>query len=397
MNLPQVDALHTEVEQLAEQLSSVANETVAITEVAGKVLAAPLVADRDSPPLDVSAMDGYAIRIQDLVGEPLPVVHTAAAGSPPTQLQSGTAVRIFTGAAVPKSADAVIKREDTHESATEVSIPLAAESIQRGLNIRRQGENTKMGSAILPAGTVIDSAAMAAVASFSGPQLSVRRTVRVTILNTGDELASPGQHVDAWQIRDSNGPMLENWLKSLPWAELVRRRQVSDQLTEVEQALASALEESDAVILTGGVSMGDADFVPEAIERVGGKIAFHRLPIRPGRPVLGASAEGKLILGLPGNPVSVAVTSRVIGLPLLRKLAGISPVRGPLPAHRVTQTDAATLHLIWYRLVQLRPDGSLTFASNRGSGDLVSLASSSGFVEIPPGKGGEGPWPFYGW
>ncbi len=142
--------------------------------------------------------------------------------------------------------------------------------------------------------------------------------------------------------------------------------------------------------------MGDADFVPEAIESLGGEIAFHRLPIRPGKPVLGASLDGKLILGLPGNPVSVAVTSRTIGQPLLAHLAGSTH---ELPSLLVTlaNPDDNQLPLVWHRLVRINSGGQAELVDGKGSGDIVSLARSDGFVVVPPERFGPGPWPFVAW
>ncbi|MEM7558371.1 MAG: molybdopterin molybdotransferase MoeA [Planctomycetota bacterium] len=398
MSLPVVHDIHQAVLQLAEHLETVDAEELPIAGCAGRILAENLVADRDSPAIDVSAMDGYAIRIADLESnEPLPVAAVNAAGFQPNSLPANSAVRVFTGAGVPPECDCVVKREDTLEEPEQVTIQLAAEQLKRGGNIRRKGENSAQGDLILDAGSEIHSAAIAAVASFGRRSIQVRRRVRIAILNTGDELARAGEPVEDWQIRDSNGPTLSTWLGKLPWVELKTCEHVGDTLEQVEASLQSHLEDCDAIILTGGVSMGDTDYVPKAIENIGGTVHFHRLPLRPGRPVLGAAREGKLLLGLPGNPVSVAVTSRVIGFPLLRKLAGVHPVLSSHTRVTVALADDRQLHLIWYRLVDQDVDGQLGFSTSLGSGDLVSLSRSAGFVEIPAGQSGAGPWPFYAW
>lgn len=397
MELPQVEAVPAAIGKLAAVLQEVESEVSEVGRAAGRVLAEPLVADRDSPAIDVSAMDGYAIRLCDLSGSPLPVATTTPAGAPPAQLPAGAAIRIFTGAPIPQGADCVVKREDTTEGDDVVRINTAADTLRQSSHIRHQGENTAAGDEILPAGAFLTPVAMSAVASFSPATLRVRRRARVTILNTGDELAQAGESVERWQIRDSNGPMLEAWLAGLPWIKLVARRRVGDRFEEVQRALEQALAESDAVLLTGGVSMGDADYVPEAIEKVGGQIVFHRLPIRPGKPVLGATAGGKLILGLPGNPVSVAVTSRVFGLPLLGALVG-RPLGGSgKPLVPVANPDDKRLDLTWYRLIEVDSAGQVRWGLSQGSGDLVSLARSGGFAEVPPGKSGPGPWRLFRW
>jgi len=396
--LPQIDIVGSAIGRLAERLNCVGVESCNTERVSGRVLSEPLLADRDSPAIDVSAMDGYAIRLFDLQGEQtLPVVAVAAAGSAPKSLSQGVAVQIFTGAAVPPEADCVVRREDTIELPGRVKIAVPVESLRRGMNIRRRGENTRVGDVVLPQGTVLNAPAMGAVATFARKQLSVQRRVRVVVLNTGDELASIGAEVEPWQIRDSNGPLLETWLRQFPWIDFICRKHVGDTLDLVQSAIQTHLTDAEAILLTGGVSMGDTDFVPEAIAKLGGEVAFHRLPIRPGRPVLGASLGGKLLLGLPGNPVSVAVTSRVIGLPLLRKLAGIMPIEEPLERCKLVESDDKRLPLVWYRLVKVHRDSEVKLIDSQGSGDLVSLSLSDGFVEFPTGGSGNGPWPVRWW
>lgn len=390
MNLPQLSAVEAAIERLSAKLQTVECQPCAIAEAAGRIVAEDVLADRDSPPLDVSAMDGYAFRLDDWDGGMLPVQATAAAGRAPLQLLPGTAIRIFTGAAIPAGADCVIRREDTQEFGEQVRLTVARMELQSGQNIRRRGENSLQGVCVLAAGQRIDAASIAALATFGGQRLTVRRKVRVAVLNTGDELVEPGAAVEDWQIRDSNGPTLHTWLTSLPWVEVVARQRVQDTLDGVRQALQTQLANCDAILLTGGVSMGDTDFVPAAIELLGGEIVFHRLPIRPGKPVLGAVLNGKLLLGLPGNPVSVAVTSRVFGEPLLRRLAGCSS-RSWQPLVELSEVDDKRLDLTWYRLVHIADDGQVHLVTSQGSGDVVSLSRSSGFVEVTPGARGDGP------
>ncbi|MEM8733436.1 MAG: molybdopterin molybdotransferase MoeA [Planctomycetota bacterium] len=396
MELTQLEVVADAIEQLGSRLTKLDLEQVAVQQAAGRILAKPLLADRDSPALDVSAMDGYAIRLEDAETVPLPVSTTTTAGSPPTQMTPGQAVRIFTGAPVPSGAECVVKREDTVEANEQIEITLPADTLQVGQNIRRKGENTRAGESILNAGTLIGPAEVAAIASFAPASIAAHRTARVSVLNTGDELVQAGEPVQDWQIRDSNGATLRAWLDGLPYTEVAQQARIGDSLDSTVADLQNAIAGSDAVLLTGGVSMGDTDYVPDAIRKLGGEIVFHRLPIRPGRPVLGAVVDGTLVLGLPGNPVSVAVTSRVIALPLLQRLCGLSPPAAK-PKREITNPDDKTLHLAWYRLVDTMPDGSLRLSSTRGSGDLVSLARSSGFVEVSPEAKGQGPYPYTSW
>ncbi|MFN3193380.1 MAG: molybdopterin molybdotransferase MoeA [Aureliella sp.] len=396
MQLTPLEMIEDAIQQLGSRLSTLGTEDIGVQAAAGRILAAPLVADRDSPALDVSAMDGYAIRLADSQRNPLPISTTTTAGSPPSQIEPGKAVRIFTGAPVPQQAECVVKREDTVETEEHIEITLLTDELRVGQNIRRRGENIQAGELILDAGTLIGPAEIAAVSSFATAMLNVVRRAQVSILNTGDELVRAGEPVQDWQIRDSNGPTLQTWLDTLPYTEVVRQARIGDTLDSTIRDLDSAIQSSDAVLLTGGVSMGDTDYVPDAIRQLGGEIVFHRLPLRPGRPVLGAIVGQTLVLGLPGNPVSVAVTSRVIALPLLQLLCGLtaSPKN---PLREITNPDDKTLHLAWYRLVDETPEGELRLTATRGSGDLVSLARSSGFIEVAPGIAGHGPYPFTRW
>ncbi len=164
------------------------------------------------------------------------------------------------------------------------------------------------------------------------------------------------------------------------------------------RTLADQLERCDAVILTGGVSMGDYDFVPDVVQKVGGEIVFHGLPVRPGKPILAAAtSDGKLILGLPGNPVSATVGCHRFALPLLAKIGGQSDWNPPCPVVRLDQAGQKTIPLHWMRLVRLTDNGVAVPIASQGSGDLVSLGQSTGYVELPPGGGGEGPWPYRAW
>ncbi len=399
-SLPQFDPVEAAIAKLAERLAVVEAESCLASPISGRVLAKPLIADRDSPAIDVSAMDGYAIRLAELTEDlqaAMPVTAVAAAGCKPHQLSSRSAVKIFTGAGVPQGADCVVRREDTVESPGEVKITVPREALRTGQNIRYRGENGKVGDVVLAAGTLVSPPVMGAVATFAPMHVVVRRRVRVAVLNTGDELKSVGAEVEPWQIRDSNGPLLEGWLRQFPWIDFVERRHVGDELESVKRAIEECLPSVDALFLTGGVSMGDADFVPQAIAEMGGETVFHRLPIRPGKPVLGAALAGKLLLGLPGNPVSVAVTSRVIGLPLLRKIAGIEPFAELSSRCLVSDADDKKLPMVWYRLVKIDSDSAVRLVGSQGSGDLVSLAQSDGFVEVPTEAWGAGPWRVRWW
>ena len=222
------------------------------------------------------------------------------------------------------------------------------------------------------------------------------------MLNTGDELVMPGEPVKPWQIRDSNGPVLEAMIRALPYAHLELRRSVADNRDELWQAIDDSLRRCDVLLLTGGVSAGDYDYVPAELERCGVERIFHRLPQRPGKPVYGGiGREGQLVCGLPGNPVSVAVTARRLAIPLMRYKASADPavLSGSPMAVAVGDEGRPAPPLVWFRLACIDAGGHCQIIDNRGSGDLASLAASDGFVEfnpfVPPP--GDGQRLFYSW
>lgn len=388
---------------LAERLRCVSQET--IVPAAGRVLAQAVIADRDSPAADVSSMDGYAIRQCDLARrDPLPVAGEICPGQPPPRLPEQAALRIFTGAVVPPEAELVVKREDTHEQPERVQWTDAARGLAAGAHIRRRGENGRGGAEVLAAGSVLNAAAIAAASGFGAARVSVFRRVAVSVIVTGDELLAAADSPAPWQVRDSNGPAVAALLANRPDVQLQNLWRCPDAVPPLRALLERALGQSDAVILSGGVSKGDYDHVPGVIAAVGGEVVFHRLPIRPGQPVLGATTTaGQLILALPGNPVSAVCCLRRLGMPLLRKLGGHRQWQSRPLSVRLENPDDKTLPLRWMRLVQLAEtvaeDGlrEARLIAAQGSGDLVALAASDGFIEQPPQARGTGPWPFYRW
>jgi molybdopterin molybdotransferase len=390
------------VAALLECLSPVATECIPLELAAGRVLAESIVTDRPSPAADVSAMDGYAVRIAAMEPGEIRVVGEVRIGRRPPELPAGrqVALRIVTGAPVPPGADAVVKREDVQEHGDHIAISAdALAALRPGLAIRRRGENAPTGAQVAGAGTPISPPVAAALALFGCESAAVHRKVRVGVLVTGDELVRPGTQPTEWELRDSNGPALMNFLSVPAWIQPQDggpRRAVDDP-GAVKDAIATLLAACDAVLITGGVSMGDRDFVPGALAALGARVIFHRLPQRPGKPVLAATMSGgQPVLALPGNPVSVMVTARRIAAPVLRRLAGFT-VHPPPPLVRIQNADAKQADLWWHRPVRLTAPGMAELVPLTGSGDVPSVAESDGFVELPPGESGEGPRAFYGW
>ncbi len=388
---------HEALDRLRARIVTVEREPVALPRAIGRVLAEDLRADRASPACDVSAMDGFAVRAEDLASGTLAIAAEVRIGQAPPALAPGSAVRIVTGGAVPEGADTIVRREDVREEGGVIVIEAGtAARILPGAEIRREGENGRMGDPVVSSGTLLDATNASALASFGGSVIQVHRRVRVALLTTGDELVDPGAPATRWQVRDSNGLALRALLDR-PWIELLSFPRAPDEPDAMRAAITAALSSADALVLTGGVSMGARDHVPDALRACGVEVLFHRLPQRPGRPVLGAIAPGgRPVLALPGNPVSVQVTGRRLALPAIARRAGITRDRARIAVclHPALPDSGA---LWWHRLVRIAPDGTASIVPSSGSGDVVAIAKSDGFVEIPPRTAGAGPFPFYEW
>ena len=386
------------MQDLLAELQPVSTTRVALTKSPGRVLAESIRADRDSPACDVSQMDGYAVRRADLGPGRLAVAGECVIGQPPAELPPGRTLAIYTGAPIPAGAEAVIPREDVNEQPGQIVIPPDHRTPEIGRFIRRQGENLRAGESAIDEGTLITSAVVATLASFGVARPRVFDRVRVGLIVTGNELLDVDQSPAAWQIRDSNGPTLFGLLSACPWLAVEAPVHVPDEPDRLRAVLAAQLEQADGVFMTGGVSMGRYDHVPGVVADVGARIVFHKLPIRPGKPVLAAvGPNGQVIFGLPGNPVSALVTARRLGTMALRRRAGW---RTPAPAAaqvELIHPDGKQLALSWFRPVRITGPGRAELVPTRGSGDVVSAGRSDGFVEVSPSATGAGPWPFYRW
>jgi len=380
------------------RVRAVGLERAGLDDAAGRVLGAPMVADRDSPAVDVSAMDGYAVRAADVGAGALRVAGEVRIGKEPAALSPGTAMRIVTGGAVPAGADAVVKREDVGERADRIEIGEGARAaLQAGMHVRRRGENIRAGSEVVEAGAVIGPAIAAALATFGIVSPSVYRRVRVGLLTSGDEVRAPDQRPSPWELRDSHGSALRALLKARAWAELTEQRRVRDEPGALREAAVGLLREADMLLLTGGVSMGPRDFIPAVLQELGAAVIFHRVPQRPGKPILGAVLpDGRPVLGLPGNPLSVMVTARRFAVPVLEKLAGLREGTRPWLV-RLEGAGNRAIDLWWHRLARVASAGVVEAVEGMGSGDVPAAARSDGFCEVPPGESGPGPWPFYPW
>jgi molybdopterin molybdotransferase len=387
------------LEALLAEISPVGVERLALHDCPGRILAEEIRTDRPSPACNVSAMDGYALRLADAARGTLPIDADARIAREPVVLPPSAVARIVTGAPIPRGADTVIKREDVVEHPDRIEIPPAtAAALRLGESIRTQSENAPAAHPVLAAGTPIGPVQSAVLASVGAAVPLVHRRVRVAILVTGDEVLPVDATPAPWELRDSNGPALACMIGSYPFAQAVTRGHAADELDLTTTSLHEISQSADLVFVTGGVSMGNRDHVPAALKELGARTLFHKLPQRPGKPVLAAILpSGTPVLALPGNPVSVLGTSRRLGVPVLRKLAGLAEPRDLPRQVTIDSPDSKTADLWWQRPARLTGPATASLVGTRGSGDIMNLAASDGFVEIPPGHHGPGPWPFYPW
>jgi molybdopterin molybdotransferase len=357
----------------------------------GCVLAEALYAQRDMPLADRSAMDGYAVRRDDLATCPvaLELSGEVAAGSPAQpRVLPGRCVRIFTGANVPPGADTVVMVEQTVEQQGRVRFRAAPE---RGANILRRGEDARAGQLLLPEGTVMKPAAIALACAVGRKTLQVFPRPHVTVLCTGRELRETDQDAILHQQRDANGPALSAALEQWNGAA-VPCRLVPDDLAAIVEQIRRATADCDVLITTGGVSVGRYDFVPEAVQQAGGHILFHGVSMKPGKPTLLARLDGgTLVFGLPGNPLSALVAFHEFVLPVLRRLAGtaVQACRSVwrLPLAEALPRKGDRVRHVLARVAWDAEGPRLWPVPSMSSADLVAGGKADGTIVAEPGPG----------
>ncbi|QBF27670.1 molybdopterin molybdenumtransferase MoeA [Pseudomonas tructae] len=370
---------------LAEAAPIRETEQVPLAAAEGRVLARELVSSLDLPPWPNSAMDGYALCLADWTGEPLPVSQRVFAGHAPQPLQPGTCARIFTGAPLPPGADCVQMQENA-EVLDDQRVRFR-EPLRVGQNIRPQGQETRAGEAVLAAGTRLGPIELGLAASLGCGELTVVRRVRVAVLSTGDELVEPGLPLGPGQIYNSNRRLLGSWLQRLG-CEVIDAGIIADDLQTTRDCLA-ALQAVDLILSTGGVSVGEADYLGIAL-REEGELSLWKLAIKPGKPLTFGHYKGVPVIGLPGNPASTLVTFGLLTRPyLLRRqgVAEVTPLQFPVPAGFDWPKAGSRREYLRGRLEQ----GSALIYKNQSSGVLRSAAWAEGLVEVreghTPGKG----------
>ncbi|MGB8315588.1 MAG: gephyrin-like molybdotransferase Glp [Aestuariivirga sp.] len=333
-----------------------APEQIPLAMALGRVLARSLQAKRNQPPFNASAMDGYALRAED-DATVLKVVGISAAGHGFTgKLKSGEAIRIFTGAPVPASADTIVIQENTAADGKSVTIMQPPRS---GQNIRPRGLDFRKGENLLPADIRLNARDIGLAAAMNCGVLSVRKKPLVAVIATGDELVLPGQTPRADQIVSSNSNALAAMAQFLG-ADVINCGIVRDNLKATERAILK-MAKADVIVTTGGASVGDHDFIQQALKNTGVKIDFWKIAMRPGKPFMYGRKGKRHVLGLPGNPVSALVCARLFLKPLLDALQGLPASEMATTARLGTAMAANDSRQDYVRAtLEIAPDGSRT-------------------------------------
>lgn len=370
------------LELLLQQADATAiqdTEPVPLAEAEGRVLARALSAGLDLPPWPNSAMDGYALRHADQGEAPLPVAQKIYAGVQPEPLQAGTCARIFTGAPMPEGADSVEMQENTEVMAD--GRVAFRQSIRLGQHVRPQGGEARRGETLLDAGTRLGPIELALAASLGAATVEAVRKPRVALLSTGNELVEPGQPLAPGQIYNSNRTLLLHWLKRLG-CEVMDVGILRDDPEHIRRCLQS-LDDVDLILSTGGVSVGEADFLGHVL-REEGELTFWKLAIKPGKPLTCGRYRGVAVIGLPGNPASTLVTFGMLARPYLLRRMGVAevvPLSFEVPAGFAWPKPGTRREYLRARIEQ----GRAVLHANQSSAVLRSAAWANGLVEVREG------------
>jgi molybdopterin molybdotransferase len=368
-------------------VARLSTERVPLVDAAGRVLAEDIVAADPLPNFDHSAMDGYALTIDALRGEPpwtLRVVGESSAGRTPPMLAHEAACRIFTGAEVPAGADTVVMQENANREGDTIRLE---DRPKRGQHIRRAGEDLAIGAVALVSGSRLSAGELALAAMVDRAELLVARRPRVTVLCTGSELRAPGTERRPAMIPESNSAPLVALARQAGAAVRVARI-ARDDAADTEQAIGESLDGTDVLLTVGGASVGDHDVVRPALERAGVTLDFWKVAIKPGKPLVFGSRGNTRVLGLPGNPASAIVTFALFGLPLLRLLQGdarATPTALPVQLAQARRRSPDRLEFVRAKLGRSGDALVARIHDNQASGAATSLAGSDGLALVPPG------------
>ena len=364
-------------------------ETVSLFEAHNRVLREDLIADRDDPPAPVSAMDGYGVRGEDVEGAPveLKVIGEIPAGKvPEIELKRGEAVKLFTGSLIPRGVNTVVPVEYTEERRGKV---LIRKPLKKWQNVRPRGENYRKGEVLVERGTVLGAPEIGIASSVGKPFLRVSSRPRVGIIATGSEVFEPWEEVNSpSQIRNTNAYTLYSLIKEAG-GEPVYLGKIKDLREDTATKINEGLRNCDVVITTGGISMGDYDFVKEVVEEVGIDVLFYKVKVKPGKPVLFGRKGEKFFFGLPGFPVSTVVSFNLFVFPLLRKIEGAVELLRPT-VKALLKADFKRKKAERREFVRVEisfEDGKIwvTPLKSQGSGVLTSLVGKRALMVVPEG------------
>lgn len=381
--------LDTALEQMLNQITPLRDsESVPLLQAFGRITARDIVSPLDVPGFDNSAMDGYSVRLADLAAQvPLAVAGKAFAGQPfHGEWPAGSCVRIMTGAPIPTGCDAVVMQEETEQ--TDAGVRFTA-SVKPGQNIRRRGEDIANGAVVFPAGTRLTVAELPVLASLGIAEVEVVRKVRVALFSTGDELQLPGQPLGDGQIYDTNRLAVHLMLEQLG-CEVINLGIIRDDPEQLRQTFIAADQQADVVISSGGVSVGEADYTKTILDELG-EIGFWKLAIKPGKPFAFGKLSHSWFCGLPGNPVSAALTFYQLVQPLLAKLSAGSSTQAPrLRVRSADRLKKSPGRLDFQRgLLSRDANGDLTVSTtgHQGSHIFSSFSQGNCFIVLERERG----------
>jgi len=362
-------------------------ERAALMNGLNRVLAEPALAQTDLPPFDQSAVDGYAVRSEDVINAPLnlPLSGTIAATAQRSvpQLQARTAMRIYTGAMVPVSADTIVRQELTEARSGAIMIQQA---VSTDTDLRHRGEELAAGTELAAAGQRLSAGLIGSLANGGLAKISVHPEPKIIVLITGDEVTAAGKGLKPGQVYDANGPTLAATLASWGY-DKVRVRYVADNEPAVQKALKRAFHEANLIITTGGVSVGDLDYIPSVSEKLGAERVFWKVAQKPGMPLYFATRKGVPLLGLPGNPAAVLVNLHIYIRRILDLLEGLA-TPGPVWQSGVLAAKVRPDRRRdrWLRVAINQDSDHRTLLeplTGQASHMLSNLASASGLAHIP--------------
>lgn len=369
------------LELITKQAQSFGTEKIGIDNALGRILAKNIYSDRDYPPFNRASMDGYAVRFQDFEAgiRNYKLIETIYAGESTNKIsEKGECYKIMTGASVPLSADFIVRVEDS-KIEHDLSVSLIADNINKYKNIAKQGEDIKQGNLVLSKGNVINAAIWATLAVLGKAEIEVQKLPKVAIITTGNEIKQVFEPVNKVQIRDSNSFTVKALLNKFKINE-IEKYNVKDEKLQIEEVLSKALK-NDILIITGGVSAGDADYIPETLQKIGVQKIFHKVKIKPGKPIWFGITENKaIVFALPGNPFSVQVACKIFLEPFLNASFQTQLLKNE--THLYTGTERIKIN----QLDEFLPSKfnyntlGLELCSFNGSGDISAILNSDGLI-----------------